>query len=90
MKIDRDLFSNYGISIIQGVSIGCAVAQGQQGQGSQFNSPCLQSFDQLFRKCFMDNGNFKLESIFSLVTNGSSGPLPPGTNKQQITQTVCG
>ncbi|XP_048770713.2 uncharacterized protein LOC125676854 [Ostrea edulis] len=78
------------IILIGLISIGCTVAQGQQGQGSQFNSPCLQMFDQLFRKCFMDNGNFKLESIFSLVTNGSSGPLPSGTSKQQLTQTVCG
>lgn len=82
-----------------GITIGGAAAQGQQGQpgqgqgqgqGSQFNSPCLQMFDQNFRKCFKDNGNFELEVIFSLVTNGSSGPLPQGTSRQQLMPVVCG
>ncbi|XP_062594242.1 uncharacterized protein LOC134255747 [Saccostrea cucullata] len=77
--------------ILLGVTIGGTIAQGQQGQqGSQFNSPCLQTFDKMFRKCFMDNGNFKLEVIFSLVTNGSSGPLPQGTSRPQLMQTLCG
>lgn len=83
--------------ILLGITIGGAAAQGQQGQpgqgqgqGSQFNSPCLQMFDQNFRKCFKDNGNFELEVIFSLVTNGSSGPLPQGTSRQQLMPVVCG
>ncbi|XP_033763903.1 uncharacterized protein LOC117345069 [Pecten maximus] len=70
--------------------------QGQgQGQGpvqpgqQQFNSPCLASFDQLFRKCFMDNGNFQLDVIFSLITNGTSGPLPQGTNRATLLPRLC-
>ncbi|KAK3104452.1 hypothetical protein FSP39_002380 [Pinctada imbricata] len=37
----------------------------------------------------MTNGNFQLEVIFSLITNGSSGPLPQGSNRDQLVQTLC-
>ncbi|KAJ8320138.1 hypothetical protein KUTeg_002606 [Tegillarca granosa] len=67
---------------------------GQGGQpgtnGQQFNSQCLAIFDQNFRKCFMTNGGFPLEVIFSIVTNGTSGPLPQGTNRQTAVQSICG
>ncbi|XP_060074129.1 uncharacterized protein LOC132553865 [Ylistrum balloti] len=70
---------------IIGVASVSAQGQGQQ----QFNSPCLASFDQLFRKCFMDNGNFQLDVIFSLITNGTSGPLPQGTNRATLLPRLC-
>ncbi|OWF40319.1 uncharacterized protein LOC110463981 [Mizuhopecten yessoensis] len=66
--------------------------QGQQGQGQQqqqFNSPCLASFDQVFRKCFIDSGNFQLDIIFSLITNGTSGPLPQGTTRASLLPRLC-
>lgn len=58
----------------------------------QFPSDCLQTFDTSFRKCFQDNGGFKLETIFSLVTNGSSGPLPEDVvkNRGELMKSVCG
>lgn len=68
--------------------------QGQQGQGGQggqqqFNSQCLSTFDRSFRQCFKTNGNFDLDVIFSLITNGTSGPLPQGTNRQQAIKQLC-
>ncbi|KAL3861972.1 hypothetical protein ACJMK2_007978 [Sinanodonta woodiana] len=61
-----------------------------QAQTQSPSSSCAQQFDASFRKCFQNNGGYQLEIIMSLVTNGSSGPLPPNTNRQNIAQTVCG
>ncbi|KAL5015195.1 hypothetical protein ScPMuIL_009465 [Solemya velum] len=57
----------------------------------QFPSDCLKTFDTNFRKCFQDNGGQKLETIFSLVTNGSSGPLPDevAKNPGDLVKSVC-
>ncbi|KAK3599546.1 hypothetical protein CHS0354_035779 [Potamilus streckersoni] len=61
-----------------------------QAQPQGVPTPCVQQFDAVFRQCFQDNGGYQLEIIFSLVTNGSSGPIPPNINRQNLIQSVCG
>ncbi|XP_071144831.1 uncharacterized protein [Mytilus edulis] len=58
-------------------------------QQQQFNSACLAGFDKAFRKCFETNGGFTLDLVFSIITNGTSGPLPQNTNKAQLITKVC-
>ncbi|XP_069115668.1 uncharacterized protein [Argopecten irradians] len=83
------IFFLIGIAFVSAqVQPGQRQGQGQQGQ-QQFNSPCLASFDQLFRKCFIDNGNFQLDAIFSLITNGTSGPLPQGMTRASLLPRLC-
>ncbi|KAL3861977.1 hypothetical protein ACJMK2_007983 [Sinanodonta woodiana] len=76
-------------SIIHSIHI-AKKPQKVQAQPQTPPSPCVQQFDGAFRKCFQDNGGYQLEIIFSLVTNGSSGPLPPNINRQSLAQAVCG
>lgn len=63
-----------------------------QTYAQQPPSRCVQAFDSGFRKCFKDNGGFELDVIFSLVTNETSGKLPPALapQKANLIQTLCG
>ncbi|XP_060578871.1 uncharacterized protein LOC132735862 isoform X2 [Ruditapes philippinarum] len=60
--------------------------------GQQPPSRCVSIFDQGFRKCFRDMGGFELDIVFSLVTNETSGRLPPNLapQKPKLVQTICG
>ncbi|XP_053378638.1 uncharacterized protein LOC123527008 [Mercenaria mercenaria] len=61
-------------------------------QGQQPPSRCVQLFDQGFRQCFRDMGGFELDIVFSLVTNETSGRLPPNLapQKKNLIATLCG
>ncbi|KAH3822673.1 hypothetical protein DPMN_124463 [Dreissena polymorpha] len=58
---------------------------------AQTPSRCVQMFDQGFRKCFRDLGGFELDIVFSLVTNETSGRLPPNLapQKANLIQMLC-
>lgn len=60
--------------------------------GQQAPSRCVQMFDQGFRQCFRDMGGFELDIVFSLVTNETSGRLPPNLapQKKNLVTTLCG
>jgi len=61
------------------------------GISGQQQSRCVQVFDGGFRQCFRDLGGFELDIVFALVTNETSGRLPPNLapQKQNLVQMLC-
>ncbi|KAK3592447.1 hypothetical protein CHS0354_001566 [Potamilus streckersoni] len=90
-QMEVNKINNTVLSTVQSLGVMCSdtPVNTVQAQIQPPTSQCVQQFDGSFQKCFQDNSGYQLEIIISLVTNGSSGPLPPNMNRQNSTQDVC-